>query len=58
MPELVDAVVVELGDNPGFNQRRRLEGIDAIHEVCPGFIEVDESSQSDEPVVRIAHFSV
>ena len=57
-PELVDAIAVELGDLPKFNPDRRLEGVDAIYEVCPGFIEVDEQPFGEAPLVRIAHFSV
>jgi len=58
VPEFVDAIAVELGDSPKFNRRRRLKTANAIHQVCPGFIEVDEQPSGKAPIVRIAHFSV
>ncbi|KAM7182918.1 Ankyrin repeat-containing domain protein [Rhypophila sp. PSN 637] len=57
VPELVDAIAVELGDRPIFNPDGRLGDVDAIHDVCPGLIEIDEQA-SGAPIVRIAHFSV
>ncbi|KAF6809191.1 hypothetical protein CSOJ01_07069 [Colletotrichum sojae] len=39
--ELIDAIAVEVGDVTGFNPRRRLADADALHQVCPGFIEID-----------------
>ena len=58
VPELVDGIAVELGDSPKFNPSRRLETVDAIHDVCPGFIEIDEQPSGGVATVRIAHFSV
>lgn len=58
VPEVIDAVAVELGDSPKLNKRRRLGGVEAIHEVCPGFIVIDEQSSTEAPTVRIAHFSI
>jgi ankyrin repeat protein len=58
VPELIDGVAVELGDVLKFNSKRRLQNVDAIHEVCPGFIEIDMQLESDQATVRIAHFSV
>jgi hypothetical protein len=59
VPEVVDAIAVALGDSPKFNPSRRLEtvSVDDIHEVCPGFIEVEQPS-GEASTVRIAHFSV
>jgi ankyrin repeat protein len=58
VPELVDGIAVELGSPPKFNPSRRLETVEALHEVCPGFIEVDEEVSGKAATVRIAHFSV
>lgn len=55
--ELIDGVAVELGDDPKFNPKRRLQGVSAIYEVCPGFIEINVSHVG-QATVRIAHFSV
>ena len=57
-PELIDGIAVELGDAPKLNPRRRLKSIDAIKQVCPGLIEVDEQADGKPAIIRIAHFSV
>ncbi|MBE3046638.1 ankyrin repeat domain-containing protein, partial [Candidatus Bathyarchaeota archaeon] len=56
--ELVDAVAVELGQTPRYNPKRRLEDVNAIQEVCPGFTELSVDTFTKEPTIRIAHFSV
>ena len=56
--ELVDAVAVELGQTPRYNPKRRLEDVNAIQEVCPGFTELGVDTLTEEPTIQIAHFSV
>ena len=63
--ELIEAVAVELGDEPRFNSDGRLDSADDIRRVCPGLIDVDVKPEygalgpSAETLrVRIAHFSV
>ena len=57
IPELIDAIAVELGDSPRFNPDRRLETMDEIHKVCPGFIEVDEPLvEVDEHLDKVDEF--
>jgi ankyrin repeat protein len=57
IPELIDAIAVELGDSPRFNPDRRLETMDEIHKVCPGFIEVDEPLvEVDEHLDKVDRF--
>ncbi|KAI3326723.1 hypothetical protein HD806DRAFT_488009 [Xylariaceae sp. AK1471] len=58
LPELIDGIAVELGDPPKFNPKRKLRSVDAVHRVCPGFIEVDVDPRHSQATVRIAHFSV
>ena len=69
--ELIDAVAVEIKEPMGFQKDRRMQDYNDIHDICPGFIElnahVDEAddfeifeatdlSLTDD--VQIAHFSV
>lgn len=56
--ELIDAIAVELGDDPRFNEDSRLMDKDDIRRICPGFIEMDFQPDDDETTVRIAHYSV
>jgi hypothetical protein len=56
--ELIDGIAVEIGDTPRFNSKRRLENINTIQQVCPGFTELDIDSDIQRATVRIAHFSV
>ncbi|KAJ5370008.1 uncharacterized protein N7496_006100 [Penicillium cataractarum] len=51
IPELIEAMTVELGQSPEYKTKRKLRDTNALHKICPGLIEVDET-------VRIAHFSV
>jgi ankyrin repeat domain-containing protein 50 len=41
VPELVDAIIVNLSNSLKFNPRRRLRTENIIRRVYPGFIEVD-----------------
>lgn len=56
--ELVDALAVELCDNPRFDHSRRFEDVSSLQNICPGFIEVSTNPTNGETIVRIAHFSV
>lgn len=56
--ELLEGMAVELGESPRFNPKRKLMDMDAIHEICPGFIEFYRNDGAEETCVRIAHFSV
>jgi len=58
VPELRDAIAVDLSEPPQFKPGRRLKTVDAIRRICPEFIEVDEQPDGEPPTVRIAHFSV
>ncbi|KAK0739522.1 hypothetical protein B0T21DRAFT_382536 [Apiosordaria backusii] len=53
IPELIEAIAVELGDPPSFNRDSLLSGEDDILYICPGLLEFDQDSN-----VRIAHYSV
>src|SRR5271155_3781280 len=39
--EVIDRVVVELGDSPKVNLKRRLQDENDILQICPGFIDID-----------------
>ncbi|KAM5342659.1 hypothetical protein ACJ41O_013625 [Fusarium nematophilum] len=56
--ELIVSITFEGEDEPGFNPKRKLKNIDAIHQVCPGFISVDANPTTLVETVRLAHFSV
>jgi ankyrin repeat domain-containing protein 50 len=66
VPELIDGIAIELGENAQFNRKRRLCDEKDIREICPGFIsvalntEVSLGIQDGKPsyVVHIAHYSV
>lgn len=58
IPEIIEGVAIELGDNPQLNIDARLDDEDDIHRICPGLIEVDYHPGNKEATVRIAHFSV
>ncbi|OHE94398.1 hypothetical protein CORC01_10326 [Colletotrichum orchidophilum] len=65
VPELIDAIAVNLdeGTTPSFSVERRLSNINALQEVCPGFIETDfiepdSHNSTGKFTVRLAHFSV
>lgn len=56
--ELIDAIAIEIGDNPGFNPTRRLKNVDALQQVCPGLVEVSTDVKPSEGTIHLAHFSV
>ena len=65
--EVIDGVVVELGDNARVNLKRRLQDEEDILQICPGFIDIETLSEymddhDDEETMirtlRIAHYSV
>ncbi|CAJ2511381.1 Uu.00g070060.m01.CDS01 [Anthostomella pinea] len=55
--ELIDALAVELGDQPRFDITRRFEDVHDLEALCPGFIETSMDLEM-QTTVRIAHFSV
>ena len=65
--ELIDGIAVEINESIGLNKDYRLEDYNDIHNICPGFIDInlaaDQTSETyDEKnlslTVQIAHFSV
>ncbi|KAM0558487.1 hypothetical protein ACHAPJ_004681 [Fusarium lateritium] len=58
--ELAVAVAFHPEDNPRFYAKRKLEDVNAIHEACPGFVEISafEIANSEITLARLAHFSV
>ncbi|KAF9871286.1 hypothetical protein CkaCkLH20_11207 [Colletotrichum karsti] len=58
VPELIDALAVDLSGTPKFDARRKLTDLDGLQEVCPGFIEIDLNKVTGSITVRLAHFSV
>ena len=58
VPEVIEGIAVELGDNPRLNPDGRLPDEDEIRRVCPGLIELDFDPCYNPTTVRIAHFSV
>lgn len=65
VPELADGIAVVLQPVPRLNVKRRLRGVEAVRQVCPGLIETYSGTQTktsgapnDHVYVRLAHFSV
>ncbi|KAJ3522166.1 hypothetical protein NM208_g12977 [Fusarium decemcellulare] len=58
LDELVIAVAFQPEEDPRFNPKCKLMNIDAIHQVCPGLIELDINPYNQVKTVRLAHFSV
>ena len=58
VPETIEGIAVELGDDPRLNIDGRLDSEDDIHRICPGLIEIDLHPGDNQSTVRIAHFSV
>ncbi len=58
VPEIIEGIAVELGDNPRLDIDARLDNEDDMHRLCPGLIEIDFHPGHTQPTVRIAHFSV
>ena len=56
LPELIDGIAVETIEPTGLNKDCRLEDYDDIHDICPGFINLNDADETR--VVQIAHFSV
>ena len=56
LPELIDGIAVETIEPTGLNKDCRLEDYDDIHDICPGFINLNVVDETR--VVQIAHFSV
>ena len=72
--EIMEGLMVELGENPKLDRERRLQDANDVIWICPGLISLSTlengaSSNSDDalldsedtsraPLVRIAHFSV
>jgi ankyrin repeat protein len=58
VPELIEVIAIELGDNPTLNIDGRYSGADDIRKVCPGLIEVDVHQEGELDTVRLSHYSV
>lgn len=65
--ELIDGIAVEINDPIGLDNDCRLEDYNDIHDICPGFIDInlaaDQTSETHtekefSPTLQIAHFSV
>ena len=65
--ELIDGIAVGINEPLGLNKDCRLEDYSDIHDICPGFINinlaVDQISETNDEIVlsstvQIAHFSV
>lgn len=56
--ELLEGMAVELEDKPRFNPKRQLKDVEAIEEVCPGFLEFYIGVDTSQRTIRLAHFSV
>ena len=57
LPELIDGIAVETTEPTGLNKDCRLEDYNDIHDICPGFINLNVAADQTS-TVRIAHFSV
>lgn len=58
VPELIDAVALELGDTPRLNPDGRLFDEAEVLRICPGFVEIDSHPFGKPATVSIAHYSV
>ena len=64
--ELIDGIAVDIKNSAGLNRKRRLEGVDDIHVICPGLIDtglstnhtIETQRRELTVTVHIAHFSV
>ena len=56
LPELVDGIAVETTEPTRLNKDCRLEDYNDIHNICPGFINLNIAD--GRRIVQIAHFSV
>ncbi len=65
--ELIDGIAVEINEPKGLNKRCRLEDYNDIHNICPGFININLAAEHTSETyiemnlwstVQIAHFSV
>ncbi|KAJ0160764.1 Ankyrin-2 [Colletotrichum tanaceti] len=64
VPELIDVLAVDAigplktGNTPIFDIERRVEDMDDLRQICPGFTEVVIDHSTKAATIRIAHFSV
>lgn len=56
LPELIDGIAVETTEPTRLNKDCRLEDYTDIHDICPGFINLNIADET--LIVQIAHFSV
>lgn len=65
--ELIDGIAVDIEGCTGLNKKRRLQGLDDIHRICVGFVEIDVGIKHHYRIpkdgdrastIRIAHFSI
>ena len=57
LPELIDGIAVETTEPTRLNKDRRLEDYNDIHDICPGFINLNVAADQTQ-IIQIAHFSV
>ncbi|KAF4785880.1 hypothetical protein HER10_EVM0010960 [Colletotrichum scovillei] len=58
VPELINALAIEIGTTSFLNPDRQLPDADSLQEICPGFTEVRIGPFGGISFIRIAHFSV
>ncbi|KAI3543629.1 vegetative incompatibility protein HET-E-1 [Colletotrichum abscissum] len=58
VPELINALAIEIGATSFLNSDRQLPDADSLQEICPGFTEVALDLDTETVIIRIAHFSV
>lgn len=58
VPELINALAIEIGATSFLNPDRQLPDADALQEMCPGFVELAFDSNTKKNILRITHFSV
>ena len=53
IPELIDSIAVDVKDPGGFQPKRRLQGAEDIHQICPGLIDV---TYDLEPIDEVSNY--
>ncbi|KAF4968276.1 hypothetical protein FZEAL_10414 [Fusarium zealandicum] len=56
--ELICGIAFKQEGDMEFDPKRKLMSADAIHQICPGFVEFDIDPYDHTTTVRLAHFSV
>jgi hypothetical protein len=58
VPELIDAIAVDINEPTCLEVQNRLQDEDDIRSICPGLIDVDFTGNNGTHALHIAHFSV